>query len=175
MSGFFSKLGRGETISAIVFAILGIVLIFYPGMALMLMCRFVGIVLAVYGIGQAVSFFRSSDRSFFSTFTFVIGVVLLLFGVYIVARPGTIVSIINFVIAAILFWHGAVDIAEGMTLKSQEYDYWWTALVIGLVTIVLGLIMVLNPFAAAETMTRVIGIFFVCDGISDIWVQMHIA
>ncbi len=174
MSNFFSKLGRNETLSAIVFTILGIVLIFYPGMALKLMCQFIGIVLVIYGIDQAVTFFRTSDRSFFSTFTFVIGVAALIFGVYIVVNPDFIVSVLNFVIAGILFWHGAVDIAGGMTLHNQEYDSWWVALIIGIVTVLLGMIVVFNPIVAAGTIVRVVGIFFVCDGISDIWVQMHI-
>ena len=43
----------------------------------------------------------------------------------------------------------------------MNYDRWWIALLFGAFTVVLGVILVRNPFKVVNTVVRVIGAFLV--------------
>ena len=49
------------------------------------------------------------------------------------------------------------------------------AVILGLVTVILGLLLVLNPFKAFTTVLRVIGLVLIYDGISDIWITAEVS
>ena len=56
----------------------------------------------------------------------------------------------------------------------MNYDRWWIALLFGAFTVVLGVILVRNPFKVVNTVVRVIGAFLVYDGLSDAWIISRI-
>ncbi len=180
MSKFTEKIKREETISSLVFIILGIMLFLYPGisvvdMAVRTMCRIIAVGLAVYGIVLIVSFLRDMSSKVYTVVSFIVGVVAFVFGLWSVFTPNTILSMVNFVIAAILFIHGVMSVYNAVTLHKQMYFFWWLALILGAAKLVFGILTFLKPFAATAAVARLTGIFLVYDGVTDIWIRAHIA
>lgn len=171
MSKYFRKMGNNEMLSAILFIILGIVLILRPSTTVALICRVIGIVLAIYGVGLIITFFEDKEKVQSNMLTVVIGILIIVFGVYITIRPWAVVSIMNIIFAIVFLWHGVFDVAMATSLKDLDSRSWIPALIIGIITIAFGLITLFNPFFATSTLMRVVGIFFVCDGISKIWLE----
>ena len=51
-----------------------------------------------------------------------------------------------------------------------KYGFWWLALLFAGLTIVLGGILLWNPFEAMSIAIKFIGVFLVFDGVSDLWI-----
>ena len=56
-----------------------------------------------------------------------------------------------------------------LDLKKQEYVNWWHMLITSFIILVLGLILVFNPFEVITVAIRVIGIILIIDALSNIF------
>ena len=59
-------------------------------------------------------------------------------------------------------------------LQKEGYERWWLALTFGLLTVIFGGLLIFNPFGAVEFVVRLIGIFLIYDGVSDIWILSRV-
>ena len=64
---------------------------------------------------------------------------------------------------------------QAVSLCKEQYDKWWVALILGLVTIGFGALLVFRPFAAPDTVVTLIGVFLIYDGVSDLWIVSRVA
>ena len=62
-----------------------------------------------------------------------------------------------------------------MSLCKEQYDKWWVALILGLVTVGFGALLIFKPFAALDTVVTLIGFFLIYDGVSDLWIVSRIS
>ena len=56
----------------------------------------------------------------------------------------------------------------------MQYDNWWVALLLSLLTVALGVVLICNPFTIVDTVVRIIGAFLVYDGLSDMWILSRV-
>ncbi len=61
-------------------------------------------------------------------------------------------------------------IQRALLLKKGGYPRWWTALSLGPLTGLLGVLLIVNPFQAVETSLMLLGISLVVNGASDLWI-----
>lgn len=174
MKDLVEKMKRREIVTGIVFLVLGFVLIIWPGVSIKIACRVVGVLMILYGAIQVIAYLREEEKTFVSGGIFTAGIVIGLLGIWIASKPEMVVSALPIIVGLIIALHGIQNIAQAFTLKQQGDQNWWMAAVIGVITAVFGLILFCNPFAAVETLIRFIGIFMVCDGGSNIWIQWRI-
>ena len=63
---------------------------------------------------------------------------------------------------------------QAIDLKKMQYDNWWVALLLSLLTVALGVVLICNPFTIVDTVVRIIGAFLVYDGLSDMWILSRV-
>ena len=71
--------------------------------------------------------------------------------------------------------HGLVDLQAALNIKRGGYEKWWVSLILALVTIVLGTLILVDPFSALDALLILIGIVLVFDGISDLYIILRIS
>lgn len=174
MKQFVEKMKRSEMIAGIVFVILGLVLLIWPGISIQIACRGIGVLLLVYGMIQIIAYLRNKDKNLAAYSMFTVGIVTGVLGAWIALRPETVIVALPIITGIILVLHGAQNILQAVRLKKQMYSKWWIAVVIGLITAIFGIILICNPFTAVDVLIRIIGVFLICDGGSDIWIQFRI-
>ena len=101
------KLKADIILSALLCAVLGIVLLLWPEATIDLVCKILAVGLIIMGAVQITSYF--TDRSI-HPFAGALGLLLVLVGIWIFLRPGSIVSIVPIVIGVILCVHGIQDL-----------------------------------------------------------------
>ena len=74
------------------------------------------------------------------------------------------------IVGIILVLHGFYDLQQAVFLGRAKYGFWWLALLFAGLTIVLGGILLWNPFEAMSIAIKFIGVFLVFDGVSDLWI-----
>lgn len=154
-------------ITSILYAVLGGVLFFYPAMSLKLVCNLIGILILVYGVIRIVSYLRRQESGFFRL-DLVIGILFVVVGGFLLLRPDIIVSILPITIGIYILFDSLMNLRQALDLKEAGYEKWWCMLILAVIMIVLGLIMIFNPFGTAALTVMVMGGIFIFRGISNI-------
>lgn len=174
MSDFLKKIKTNSLVTAAVYAVLGLALLLWPGLSASIFCTALGLVLLLCGAVDIITFLAHRDGSLYFSFHLIIGIILAVVGIYIMTRPSLVTVVIPRIVGILICVHGAGDIGDAVTLHRGGYGRWSTALVLGLLTLVLGAVLVVNPFGAFATVVRVIGCVLLYDGISDLWIASRV-
>ena len=154
--------------SAVLCIILGIVLMVYPDTSLTLVCQVVGVIVLVTGIGFLISHIRGGLLSWFYKLDLILGLLFLILGIYILLNPWGLLSIIPIVFGVLLIYHGISDLGQAMELRKYEADRWWISIIIASITIVLGVVIMSNPFGTIDMLMRITGACLIYDGLSNL-------
>lgn len=154
-------------LSAILCIALGVVLIVWSEETILVICKVLALGLILMGIVNMISYFMNRIVNPFSG---ALGLVVLLIGVWIFLRPESVVSLIPIVIGVILVIHGIQDFKLAFETKSNCYDRWWSILLLGIVSLALGVLCIVHAFGIVKLAMIFIGIALIYDGVSDIWI-----
>ena len=175
MGELFKKIKLNALVTAAIYAALGLVLLFWPGLSADIFCMALGLVLIACGLVDAVIFLRSRDGSLYAGFHLVMGIILAVMGVYLMTQPQLVVQVVPRIVGLLLGIHAIGDFGDAITLRRSGSRRWITALVLGLLTLALGAVLIYDPFDAFATVVRVIGAFLLYDGLSDLWITLCVS
>ena len=176
MNSVLQRIKTNSLITALIYALLGLSLLIWPGVSTDILCILLGVVLLGCGIIDGIIYLSNRDGSLYSTAHLLLGIVLAVIGIWIMrSSPGLIISVIPRVIGILICIHGLADVGDAMTLRRSGYGRWSTALILGILTLALGAVLVYDPFDAVNTVMRVLGFFLLYDGVSDIWITTRVS
>lgn len=175
MEKLFRGLKTNVVVSALLCVLLGLVLLFWPGLSMRIVCGAIGAVLILGGLARIIEYFIVRDGSMYSQITLLFGIVFAVVGVWIIMKPEKVLAIIPIIVGIIIVLHGLHDLKQALSLFQDKYDKWWVALLLGILTVGFGVLLVWRPFAAVDTVVMLIGIFLIYDGISSIWIVSRVA
>lgn len=170
MNGFFKKIKTNSLVNAVIYAVVGLVLIVWPVTSASMLCLALGAVLLICGVIDVLLFLTHRDGSLYSGGMLVLGIILAALGVWIIASPQLVAVLVPRVMGILICIHGAGDLGDAVTLHRANHPRWTTALILGLVTLALGAVLVFYSFTVLSTIVRMIGFFLLYDGVSDIWI-----
>lgn len=174
MVEFLKGLRVNYTVSAVLCILLGLVLLIWPGTTTQIVCMSLGIVLLAYGIIQIVIYLFNRERTLISQGMMILGIIFAVVGVWILLTPEMIIMAVPVVVGVLIVIHGLHNVVQAIALQKDGYERWWLALIFGLLTVIFGGLLIYNPFGAVELVVRLIGIFLIYDGISDIWILSRV-
>lgn len=174
MMDFFKGLKANYTISALLCMVLGLVLLIWPGTTTQIVCMMLGIVLLAYGIIQIAVYLFARERTIISQGMMLLGIVFAVIGVWILLKPEMIIMAVPVIVGVLIVIHGLHNVVQAIALQKDGYDRWWLALLFGVLTVVFGGVLIYNPFGAVELVVRMIGVFLIYDGLSDLWILSRV-
>ena len=142
------KITAARAILAAACIALGVVLIVHPGFTGIVICRTAGALALAFGAARVFSALRERDLMGWVRLDLVVGILLLAFGVFALVQPEAILSILPIVLGIYLLVE-----CLGKTQRA-----------------LVGALLIVNPFQAAETMLMFLGASMVLDGAADLWV-----
>lgn len=175
MESLLKKVKANTILSSLLCAALGLVLVIWPDISMQIVCIAIGAVLILCGVIRLFGFFLNHDGSVYTQGNLVMGIVLVVVGIWIVATPGKVLAIIPIIVGILIVIHGVNNIQQTITLCKGKYSMWWLALIMAILTIGFGVLLITRPFAALDTVVMLIGIFLIYDGLSNVWIVSHIA
>lgn len=175
MEKILKKLKTNVLISSLLCVLLGLVLVFWPGLSIQIVCTAVGAVLIISGVVRIVSYVTARDGSMYFQVNLIFGIIFTVVGVWIVIKPAKVLAIIPIIVGIVIALHGLHNLKQAIDLCKSKYDKWWIALLLGILTIGFGVLLICRPFAAIDTVVMLIGIFLIYDGLSNIWIVSRIS
>lgn len=174
MANYLKKLKANDLLSSLILAVIGMVLLIWPGTSTQVVCMVLGGVLLAYGIIQMVLYLVAKEKTLYLQGMLVLGIILSVIGAWILIKPEMIIAAIPVIMGIMIAMHGVHNIVQGIQLKGMDYEKWWIAFVLGIITVSLGGVLIYNPFRVVNTVVRVIGGFLIYDGISRIWIVSRV-
>lgn len=175
MINYFKKFKANDVISSSVFVLIGLVLLIWPGTSTQVVCMVLGGVLLAYGIIQIVMYLFAGEKTLYYQGMLILGIILSVIGAWILLKPEMIIAAVPVIMGIIIVMHGLHNVVQGIQLKGMDYEKWWIAFALGIVTVALGGVLIYNPFSVVNTVVRVIGAFLIYDGISRIWIASRVS
>lgn len=157
--------------------VLGIFLIAKPGMTLLLLIQFLGIYFLVDGIFVAVNSVMGRKYLEGWGWGLLMGSVEILTGLILVSRPilgaWAAGALFVYVVATLAIVFGLLGIFGGLKIR-KEVKGEWAMITGGVLAVVFGLILLLNPKEAVVAYLIVMGVFAVIGGAFKILVAFQL-
>ena len=163
MEGLVKKIKgiRNEMIGlSIVLMLAGIFMILFPNTSGNIICRGVGAVLCIWGVVRLVAYFRNNE---------ILGSFGLVQGVALAGLNRTTIPKIIIIVDGILKLQYALD------FRKLDANGWWIEAVCAAVMIILGIVVLFNPFATVAAVMLFIGVVFVFEGAWDLVSILYIS
>ncbi len=166
----------------------GAVFLLFPGGVLGLLSLILGLLCLSYGAWKLISAIRT--EGFIRIGAIIGGAAALLFGGYILRRPEQVFSLLPVAVGLLFLLDGIDRIrcaaamhrtvragSHGDTvLIGRQKRRFYTACIIGVLTLICGIVLLWRPFDALELALRVIGGMILLNGIGALWTNraLHI-
>lgn len=155
--------------------ITGIFLVVSPDAAALTICLAVGWILLVTGAIALYTYYRDKKRDFQAGSDLVIGVIEVALGIVMIVNPGIFAGLIGAVVAIVMFIHGVNDVTEGLAIRKMGSSSGTPSVVMGVLTIVFGIVILINPFASLSALMMLIGVGLIFDGVTELMVAYRTA
>lgn len=158
------KLKWNMILMSVLYLGLGIFLLMRPTTALNIVCYALGAVVLACAAVQLIRYFVAERGVFQSQLTLISGLVCLGLGAFLIIRSDIVVSILPIVFGLFVIFDSLGRVQNALDLRRCGYDSWKGFLLLPVLSVVLGIIMILNPFGAMETLVMAIGIILIIEG-----------
>lgn len=171
---YLKSLKWNMVIMAVLTVVMGIALIVNPDAAAITICKLLGWIIFISGVVSVIFYLRGA-RSIWETSALILAIIGIVLGVYIIRSPEVIVKFLGYLLAGILLVHGVNDVREAFTVRGYQDEHWGITLVLGIISILLGALILWNPFSSAAVLMTIIGIALVYDGVTDLLIVLRVA
>ena len=161
------KIKKLLTVNAIIYAIIGIIMIIFPALVNNFICYLIGILVSIFGLTMIMGYFNSGYTAL-AKGTLILGIAGAIFGVYILLNPEFFSSIIPFMAGLLILVESIDKFKHSFELKKKKYDRWYIIFFSAMVIFALSLLLLLFPFESVKLTIRIIGIILLLDSVSDV-------
>lgn len=149
---------------SIIVGILGLFFIFNPKFILSAVSIIVGIVILIPGIVSIIEFFKTK-----SNFKLVLGIVSCVVGFIFIFSSKFVASILPFILGIYFLIMGITKFQYSLELRKNKLKSYFKTLIAGILAIVCGVVIMVDPFDAAASMTILLGIIMALYCVFDIY------
>ena len=159
---------NGYIIMSVLFMILGICLIIWPDCSMAVFCTAVGIMFIVYGAIKIIGYFSRDFYCLAFQFDLAFGVLLAAVGIIIIVRRNVVVNLIFGIFGLLILADALFKIQMSVDAKKFGLN-----LLVAILTGVLGFLLLIRPFEAAEIMMILVGVSVLFEGILNLCVAIY--
>ncbi|MGN0601734.1 MAG: HdeD family acid-resistance protein [Oscillospiraceae bacterium] len=144
---------------------IGLLLLINPDIFTSTISYVLGGVSLAFGVLNLISYFCSERIES----DILKAVLLCAAGIFIITKPDFIFKILAFIFGIYLLGDGITSIKRAMIIKDNNIDNWIAPMVMAVLTTILGLLIILNPFASAKFALKVLGVSLIVSGAFSIY------
>lgn len=142
----------------------GITALFYPGLTLIVLARLFGLFAVIGGIFVFIAAFRRADAKKHRIYWLLEGIFDFIAGILILGYPGISVTVFLVIVGIWALVSGILLLTYYFRLK--KYGNARAGILSrSILSLLFGIVIVLNPFGSAAAMTSIMGLFILVYGI----------
>lgn len=135
------------TILSVAYILLGLFMLLLPETALKFLTYILGAALVVLGLLRIALYFIKEDTEHVFRNDLAVGVVMLAMGIYLFTKPDNLLALLPLVLGLIVLYDSCINLQNSFDLKKAGMSLWWIFLLTSFITAVLGVLLIISPFA----------------------------
>ena len=160
---------------AVIFIALGIVLILWPGATMKTICYLLAAMLLAIGVVSLINYLRKDISGIIYRYDLVVGLCAILGGILVIVKVDKLTDLIPAVLGFLVTMSGIMKMQNSVDMLRLGHCTWHVAFAMAIVNIVAGIVLLMNPFEAAQILIMCLGIALVYSGITDLYVTISIS
>ena len=148
--------------------IAGGLFLFYADIASTVAVVVLGCLILVHGIFALIDYFYVGMLFNFLKYKYIPGIILILLGLFVIINPVSAINLVGVGAGLWLLVVGAESLVYAIRLWSYKEDIASLILFISICAILMGVLVIINPFEEFMLITKLVGIFIIANGVLDI-------
>ena len=178
MKKYIRKLEKNSIIISLFLIALALGLIFKPAELIIILIRLFGIILAGMGIVHIIAYYKVGNEYEMFRYNLIQGIVEVCAGIYFIFRSIVIQNVFPIVIGVWIIYQSALKFQLSFNLKNMDGEGWIPILITAICSLVLGMIIICNPFASSIAITTIVGVVLLISEVlncfESIWILRNI-
>lgn len=163
MEKFLKKAGWTSVITSLIFALIGLIMIYNPETTMIFISTILGIFFIVVGLIKVINYFISRGNSTLFTNDIAWGLIAIIIGLVTMVYSSTIESIFRIMIGVWIIYSGFTRFSLSFRLKNVNDRLWAIVLTLAVLMIVGGLYVTFYPGALIVTLGVIIFVYAIMD------------
>lgn len=164
MKDFFVKLKNLSLITITAGLVIGILLLFQPDKTVQLVSIMCGITVISLGVGAWISYFTKVK----STILAILGSLAIILGIVLCVKYKSIISVVLLLFGIFVLISGIIDLVSAIDAKRNDLKSWLLSLIMAAASIIMGLLVIINPFSSMLILTRILGASLIVYAVMDL-------
>ena len=157
-----------EIIMCMAVVLVGVVLLILPGVATAILFNVIGIICIIIGIVHIIKYCALSAQEAIVSNDISLGLAWIIGGTAIIIFKVFLASLLPILFGLVLLVGGIIKIQTALGFKRMHSGHWVWDLVCAVISVVLSILILTNPFATELLLMRVIGASLVVEGGMDL-------
>ena len=154
---------------AVVIMVLGLVMVFWPGISAVAICYLMGAVCIAAGIYEIIRYFDLGLIGVLFRYDLFLGIMSVLAGVLLLLHPNGALVILPVILGFYIILASVFSIQISTEARHFGFSGWWGALLLGIAGAVLGVLMIFDPFKGAKALMIFTGTSLLVTGVESIY------
>ena len=164
---FFRELKWDALLTGILYILLGIVALVIPETMERTLGYLLAVVLILAGAVSMIGYLlRDAYQNYYHN-DFLHGLLGIGAGILVLFKVDLIIALIPFLLGILVLVSGCSKLQDVIDMKRMGYGNWVIMLVFAVCNVVLGILLMCNPFKSAVLVFRLIGIGLIFSGVTD--------
>ena len=157
-------------VSSLIYVLFGLALLLKPLLVEDLLCYLLASAAAIIGIVRIIAYMvtKVENRIVEDTNGLAVGASLIILGIFVLLKGTMFIMLFPFVLGFMITYKGLEGFQNVVNLKKFGYPVPMATLIVAAVITVFGIIVMMNPFATAQALFRMLGIGLFVSGIVDL-------
>lgn len=164
---FIRERKHQTAVGAVLTILLGLVLFFAPTSMVSAVLGLAGWLLALSGLVLVAGFLLTAGGGDIGAL--VLGLIQVLAGGWIIRHPYQITALAAYIVGVLVLIHAIHDLRYAVAARRVEAANWWTAALSGGLTLLLAVLVLVNPLGSVMSLISFGGICLMVDGASDLF------
>lgn len=162
------KTFNASLVTSIIFVVVGLFLFIKPDTTISIISYITGSVLLFMGLVNIYKYFSTDNKINMFSFDLAYGVLLSIAGLALIIDTSIFAKVINIILGIWIIVNSITKFQYGLVLKKANNKDWTYTVFVSLLSFAWGVLLLINPFKTALTITQMIGIFIIVYAVLDI-------
>lgn len=170
----FKEIKWSMLLSAALYMVLGLILVIFPATTARTICYMIaGIAIVVGLVNLVVYFTRNITRNYYRN-DFVMGLLMVVLGIFVIYKADLVIALVPFIIGLCIVISGLFKLQGALDVQRMGGNS-VVILGIAIVNVVVGILMVINPFESAILLYRLLGAGLLFSGLTDMASTLYLS
>ena len=164
----FKRTGWMSILLAVVFAILGAILIWKPDETIKVISYILGTIFIVIGISRIITSISTKGKYDLYNYDMIFGILGIIIGIVAMIYSNIIITLLNIIVGIWITYTALLRINLALKIKKQTTNTWIYVLILALIMLACGIYIILDTRAIITTIGVTLLIYSIIDIIEEI-------